>query len=86
MGHSRGSFSWVKLVVILGHSCPLVILMPRAPGYSEIAKIPENLVKLWLLVTFSKNSNIYNLLYAFLFFLHSSSFRFSSGILKFYPP
>ena len=42
VGHSRGSFSWV----ILGYSLPLVILEPQAPGYSEIPKLPDNLVRL----------------------------------------
>ena len=51
VGQTRRSFSWVKLVgrsrgsnswVILGHSLPLVILVPRAPGYSEIPKLPDN--------------------------------------------
>ena len=51
VGHSRESFSWVKLVgqtrgsnslVILGHSLPLVIPLPRAFGYSEIPKLPDN--------------------------------------------
>ena len=46
MGHSRGSLSWVIIVgqargsnslVILGHSLPLVILVPHAPG--ECAKL-----------------------------------------------
>ena len=52
VGHSLESFSWVTLVghsresnpwVILGHSLPLVILEPQAPGYSETPKLPDNL-------------------------------------------
>ena len=51
VGQTHGLFSWVILVgqirglfsfAILGHSLPLVILVPRATGYSEIPKLPDN--------------------------------------------
>ena len=95
VGHSRGSFSWVKLVshsgvsnswVILAHSLPLVILVPQTPGTLRSQNCPKLSVRLWILITFSENWNIYNLLYGFLFFLHSTIFLFPPRILEFYPP
>ena len=95
VGDSRGSFSWVKLVshsgvsnswVILAHSLPLVILVPQTPGTLRSQNCPKISVRLWILITFSENWNIYNLLYGFLFFLHSTIFLFSPRILEFYPP
>ena len=95
VGHSRWSFSWVILV---GHSCGsnswlfLVIhyhwsfLCLVLLGTLKSQNYPTILFRLWILVTFSKNSNIYNLLHAFLFSLHSNIFLVSSRILEFYPP
>ena len=51
VGQTRGSNSWVFLVgkthgpnslVVLGHSLPLIILVPCGPGYSNIPNMPEN--------------------------------------------
>ena len=42
VGQTRGSFSWSKLVGHSWSSIALVILVPQAPGYSEIPKLPDN--------------------------------------------
>ena len=80
-GHSRGSNSWSFLVI----HCHWSFLCLELLGTLRCQNCPKMLVRLWILVPFSKNSNIYDLLNAFLFFLHSSIF-FSSGIMEFYPP
>ena len=91
VAHSGGSNSWVKHV---GHSCWsfLVIhyhwsfLCLELLGTPRSQNCPTILVRLWILVTFSKIFNIYNLPYGFLFFLYSNIFLLSSWILEFYPP
>ena len=91
VGHSRWSFSRVKPVIqarwsFLFIHCHWLLLFLKLLGTLRSQNCPTISVRLWKLVTFSEIFNIYNLLYAFLFFLYSNNFLFSSGILEFYPP
>ena len=91
VGQTGGSNWWVVLV---GQTCGSFLVIHYRWSFLCLELLDtlrsQNcqtiLIRLWILVTFSEISNIYNLLYAFLFFLYSNLFLFSSRLLELYPP